>query len=140
MVRSKTGSLFYQYCNELHNRPGPEWSISLSQIIVINGINKIVCFLYCMFQKLGSRSQINLILCCMYTQLSLTGRTSAIISLERSSYTVSEASGFVEVCADLEGLGVEEGDITVDIFTESLSATGKPTISKIVINVIGDYI
>ena len=56
-----------------------------------------------------------------------------MISLEQSSYNVSEASGFVEVCADLEGLGVEEGDITVNIFTESISATGKPSI---VINVI----
>ena len=60
----------------------------------------------------------------------LTGITSAIISLEQSSYNVSEGSGFVEVCADLEGLGVEEGDITVNIFTESISATGKPSISK----------
>ena len=56
-----------------------------------------------------------------------------MISLEQSSYNVSEASGFVEVCADLEGLGVEEGDITVNVFTESISATGKPSI---VINVI----
>ena len=59
-----------------------------------------------------------------------------MISLEQSSYNVSEASGFVEVCADLEGLGVEEGDITVNIFTESISATGKLSISNIFINVI----
>ena len=65
---------------------------------------------------------------CMYTQISLTGITSAIISLERRSYTVGEGSGFVEVCADLEGLGVEEDDITVNIFTESISATGKLTL------------
>ena len=55
---------------------------------------------------------------------------SAIISLERRSYTVSEASGFVEVCVILEGLGVEEDDITVNIFTESISATGKLTLVK----------
>ena len=62
----------------------------------------------------------------------LTGITSAIISLEQSSYNVSEGSGFVEVCADLEGLGVEEGDITVNIFTESISATGKPSIINVI--------
>lgn len=50
-----------------------------------------------------------------------------IISLERSSYTVSEASGFVEVCAVLEGLGVEEGVVTVNIRTENISAIGKST-------------
>ena len=59
--------------------------------------------------------------------LSLTGISSVIISLERSNYTVNEASGFVEVCSVLEGLGVAEGIITVDILTESISATGKPT-------------
>lgn len=59
--------------------------------------------------------------------LNTTGRTTVIISLERSSYTVSEASGFVEVCAVLEGLGVEEGVVTVDIRTENISAIGKPT-------------
>ena len=46
--------------------------------------------------------------------------------MERSNYAVNEASGFVEVCAVLNGLGVEEGIITVDILTESISATGKP--------------
>ena len=51
---------------------------------------------------------------------------TVIISLERTSYTVDEASGFVEVCVILEGLGVEEGDITVDLVTESSTATGKP--------------
>ena len=51
---------------------------------------------------------------------------TVIISLERTSYTVSEASGFVEVCVILEGLGVEEGAITVDLVTESSTATGKP--------------
>jgi len=49
------------------------------------------------------------------------------ISLERSNYLVNESSGFVEVCAVLEGLGVAEGIITMDILTESISATGKPT-------------
>lgn len=48
-----------------------------------------------------------------------------IISIERSNYGVNEASGFVEVCAVLNGLGSEEGIITVDIITESTSATGK---------------
>ena len=67
-------------------------------------------------------------LCCMYIQIYLTGRNSAIISLERTNYTVSEASGFVEVCVNLEGLGVEEDAITVDIVTESISAIGKPTL------------
>ena len=62
------------------------------------------------------------------TRILLTGITSAIISLERRSYTVSEDSGFVEVCVILESLGVEEVDITVDIFTESISAIGKPTL------------
>ena len=65
---------------------------------------------------------------CMYTQISLTGTSSAIISLERRNYNVSEDSGFVEVCIILEGLGVEEDDITVNIFTESISATGKLTL------------
>ena len=51
---------------------------------------------------------------------------TVIILLERTSYTVSEASGFVEVCVILEGLGVEEGAITVDLVTESSTATGKP--------------
>lgn len=46
--------------------------------------------------------------------------------MERSNYSVNEASGFVEVCAVLNGLGVEEGNITVDILSESISATGKP--------------
>jgi len=46
------------------------------------------------------------------------------ISLERSFYFVNESSGFVEVCAVLRGLGVAEGIITVDILTESISATG----------------
>ena len=55
--------------------------------------------------------------------ISLTG---VIISFERSNYTVNEVSGFVEVCTVLNGLGVEEGIVTVDIFTESVSATGKP--------------
>jgi len=49
------------------------------------------------------------------------------ISLERRDYFVNESSGFVEVCAILNGLGVAEGIITVDILTESISATGKPT-------------
>ena len=65
------------------------------------------------------------------TRILLTGITSAIISLERRSYTVSEDSGFVEVCVILESLGVEEVDITVDIFTESISAIGKPTLRVI---------
>jgi len=43
-----------------------------------------------------------------------------IISIERSNYGVNEASGFVEVCAVLNGLGSEEGIITVDILTESI--------------------
>ena len=33
----------------------------------------------------------------------------------------------MEVCVILEGLGVEEDDITVDILTESGTATGKQT-------------
>jgi len=45
--------------------------------------------------------------------------------MERSNYAVNEGSGFVEVCAVLNGLRVEEGIITVDILTESISATGK---------------
>ena len=49
------------------------------------------------------------------------------ISLERRDYFVNESSGFVEVCVVLGGLGVVEGIITVDILTESISATGKPT-------------
>lgn len=65
---------------------------------------------------------------CILKHLYITGVASAIISLERNSYTVSEASGFVEVCVILEGLGVEEDDITVDVFTESISATGKLTL------------
>ena len=44
--------------------------------------------------------------------------------MERSNYAVNEGSGFVEVCAVLSGLRVEEGIITVDILTESISATG----------------
>jgi len=50
------------------------------------------------------------------------------ISLERSSYTVSENSGFVEVCTILNGLGVVEDVIIVDFLTESISATGKPAL------------
>ena len=57
--------------------------------------------------------------------LSLTGISFVIISLERSNYTVNEASGFVEVCAVLEGLEETEGIVTMDILTESISATGK---------------
>ena len=57
--------------------------------------------------------------------LSLTGISFVIISLERSNYTVNEASGFVEVCAVLEGLEEAEGIVTMDILTESISATGK---------------
>jgi len=52
--------------------------------------------------------------------LNTTGRTTVIISMERSNYGVNEASGFVEVCAVLNGLGFEEGIITVDILTESI--------------------
>ena len=59
----------------------------------------------------------------------LTGINSVIISLERSNYTVNEASGFVEVCAVLDGLGVVEGVVTVDVLTESISATGEPILS-----------
>ena len=51
-----------------------------------------------------------------------------IISLERSSYTVNETSDFVEVCAVLIGQGVVEGAIMVDIHTESISATGEPSV------------
>lgn len=47
-----------------------------------------------------------------------------ILSLERNSYFVNEATGFVEVCAVLNGLG-EEGVITATILTEGNSATGK---------------
>ena len=54
-----------------------------------------------------------------------------MISLERTSYTVTENSSFVEVCVILEGLGVEGNDITVDILTESGTAIGKQTISII---------
>ena len=50
-----------------------------------------------------------------------------IISLEQSSYTVSETSGSVEVCVVFEGLGVEEGVITVDVSTQMNTATGKAT-------------
>jgi len=57
--------------------------------------------------------------------LFLTGISFVIISLERSNYTVNEASGFVEVCAVLEGLEMAEGIVTMDILTESISATGK---------------
>ena len=57
--------------------------------------------------------------------MSLTGISFVIISLERSNYTVNEASGFVEVCAVLEGLEEAEGIVTMDILTESISATGK---------------
>lgn len=53
---------------------------------------------------------------------------TVIISLERTRYTVSEASSNVEVCVVLNGLGVE-GVITVGIFTESNTATGKPTLT-----------
>ena len=60
----------------------------------------------------------------MYVHPGTAG--TVIISLERTSYTVDEASGFVEVCVILEGLGVEEGAITVDLVTESSTATGKP--------------
>ena len=58
--------------------------------------------------------------------MSLLGATIQI-SLERSNYSVNESSGFVEVCAVLNALGSEEGIITVDVLTESISATGKPT-------------
>ena len=47
-----------------------------------------------------------------------------ILSLERNSYFVNEATGFVEVCAVLNGLG-EESVITATILTEGNSATGK---------------
>lgn len=50
-----------------------------------------------------------------------------IISLEQSSYTVNETSGSVEVCVVFEGLGVEEGAITVDVSTQMNTATGKAT-------------
>lgn len=50
-----------------------------------------------------------------------------IISLEQSSYTVNETSGSVEVCVVFEGLGVEEGVITVDVSTQMNTATGKAT-------------
>jgi len=63
--------------------------------------------------------------------MSLTGISSVIISLERSNFTVNEASGFVEVCTVLEGLGVAEGIITVDILTESISATGKSMLTSL---------
>jgi len=53
---------------------------------------------------------------------------AVIISLERTRYTVNEASSYVEVCVVLNGLGVE-GVITVGIFTESNTATGKPTLT-----------
>ena len=60
------------------------------------------------------------------SSMSLLGATIQI-SLERSNYSVNESSGFVEVCAVLNALGSEEGIITVDVLTESISATGKPT-------------
>ena len=50
-----------------------------------------------------------------------------IISLEQSSYSVSETSGFVEVCVVFEGLGVEDGVVTVDVSTRMITATGKAT-------------
>ena len=60
--------------------------------------------------------------------LSISTGATVAISLERSSYTVSENSGFVEVCTILNGLGVVEDAIIVDILTESISATGKPAL------------
>ena len=63
--------------------------------------------------------------------MSLTGISSVIISLERSNFTVNEASRFAEVCTVLEGLGVAEGIITVDILTESISATGKSMLTSL---------
>ena len=53
--------------------------------------------------------------------------SSVIISLEQSSYSVSETSGFVEVCVVFEGLGVEDGVVTVDVSTQMITATGKAT-------------
>jgi len=50
-----------------------------------------------------------------------------VISLEQSSYSVSETSGFVEVCVVFEGLGVEDGVVTVDVSTQMITATGKAT-------------
>lgn len=53
--------------------------------------------------------------------------SSVVISLEQSSYSVSETSGFVEVCVVFEGLGVEDGVVTVDVSTQMITATGKAT-------------
>ena len=53
-----------------------------------------------------------------------TGNITVILSLERNSYFVNEATGFVEVCVVLNGLG-EEGVITATILTKGNSATGK---------------
>ena len=63
----------------------------------------------------------------VYNTSPSLGAFTIDISLERSNYFVNESSGFVEVCAVLNGLGVAGGIITVDILTESISATGKPT-------------
>jgi len=60
--------------------------------------------------------------------IHLTAGVSAVISLERNSYSVIENGGFVEVCAILESLEVVEGGITVDIHTSNISATGKMTV------------
>ena len=64
----------------------------------------------------------------IFVCLSISTGATVAISLERSSYTVSENSGFVEVCIVLSGLGVVEDAIIVDILTESISATGKPAL------------
>ena len=63
----------------------------------------------------------------VYNTSTSLGAFTIDISLERRDYFVNESSGFVEVCVVLGGLGVVEGIITVDILTESISATGKPT-------------
>ena len=63
----------------------------------------------------------------LHNDVFVSTAATVFISLERNSYTISESSGFVEVCVILEGLGVEEDKITVEIFTESSTATGKQT-------------
>lgn len=61
-----------------------------------------------------------------YVFLKFVGST-VIISLEQSSYFVNESSGFAEVCVLFEGLGVVHGAVTVNVFTQMGTATGKPT-------------
>ena len=63
----------------------------------------------------------------LHNNVLISTVATVFISLERTSYTVTENSGFIEVCVILEVLGVEENDITVDILTESSTATGKQT-------------